>query len=139
MCGPAGRCVLCSTLRVLGWANYTNPLPPSAKKKEQEKQHKPEKRKMKGNRKSVRGIPELEDLKAPCSCWAPRDWAGRLGALGGLRHRRAVAVNRLRTREAAPGVRCGRQLCLRRLPPFLLFPPPLHPEGFPRIFPYRQP
>lgn len=38
-----------------GWANYTNPLPPSAKKKEQEKQHKPEKRKMKGEIESQSG------------------------------------------------------------------------------------
>ena len=41
----------------------------------------------------MQGIPELEDLEAPCSGWARRAWAGRLGALGGLRHRHAVAVS----------------------------------------------
>lgn len=31
----------------------------------------------------MRGIPKLEDLEAPCSCWAHCAWVGGLGALGG--------------------------------------------------------
>ena len=74
-------------------------------------------------------------MKAPCSCWAPRDWAGRLGALGGLRHRRAVAVNRLRTREGGSGeMSVDSSACLRRLPPFLLFPPSPPSRGTPQRY-----
>lgn len=36
--------------------------------------------------KSMRGIPKLEDLEAPCSCWAHCAWVGGLGALGGGLH-----------------------------------------------------
>lgn len=67
-----GRCVLVSLAACTrGRANHTAatyPLPPSAKKRAG-KTKQTKKKRRKGNRKSMWGIPELEEWEAPHSSW----------------------------------------------------------------------
>lgn len=66
----------------------------------------------------MRGIPELEDLLAPAPGRAD------LEPWGGLSHRRAVAVNHVRTPQGGSGeMSVDSSACLRRLPPLLRSPP----------------
>lgn len=128
------RCVACCVLR---WANYMNPLPPSAKKKSKKSNTT---RKTQDEREIESQSGGFRSLRTSClqACW-PHDWAWAdlsplVASVTGGRGREPTKDG-----EGGSGeMSVDSSACLRRLPPFLLFSL-LHPEGLPEIFPYRQP